>query len=186
MTDDVTRFFVLTGGPGSGKSALIDALARGGYAHMPEAGRAIIREQVAAGGRALPWVDPAAFAELMLARDIRAHRNAQHRHGLVFFDRGIPDVVGYMRLSGLAVPPYLDEAAKTFRYNARVFIMPPWRDIFTQDSERKQDFDEAVRTYEMLATTYADYGYALTEVPRAPIEQRTRFILQNAGGPTPS
>jgi predicted ATPase len=181
MTDDVTRFFVLTGGPGSGKSALIDGLARAGHAHMPEAGRAIIREQVATGGRALPWVDPAAFAELMLARDVRAHRNARHQHGLVFFDRGIPDVAGYMRLSGLAVPAHMDHSAKMFRYNGRVFIMPPWRDIFTQDSERKQDFDVAVRTYETLATTYADYGYELMEVPRTPIEQRTRFILQNAG-----
>jgi predicted ATPase len=148
---------------------------------MPEAGRAIIREQVATGGRALPWVDPAAFAELMLARDVRAHRNARHQHGLVFFDRGIPDVAGYMRLSGLAVPAHMDHSAKMFRYNGRVFIMPPWRDIFTQDSERKQDFDVAVRTYETLATTYADYGYELMEVPRTPIEQRTRFILQNAG-----
>ena len=180
MIDDIMRFFVLTGGPGSGKSALIDALARRGHAHMPEAGRAIIREQVATGGRALPWIDPAAFAELMLARDVRSHRKAQHRHGLVFFDRGIPDVAGYMRLSGLAVPAHMDHAAKTFRYNRHVFIMPPWREIFTQDSERKQDFDEAVRTYEMLAKTYADYGYALIEVPRTPIEQRARFVLQNA------
>src|SRR3546814_9419519 len=63
---DRPDFHVITGGPGSGKSTLIEALAVEGFDHMPEAGRAIIRDQVAIGGAALPWADRAAFAELML------------------------------------------------------------------------------------------------------------------------
>lgn len=55
-------FHIITGGPGSGKSTLIDALAAQGFHHMPEAGRAIIRDQVAIGGTALPWADRIAFA----------------------------------------------------------------------------------------------------------------------------
>jgi predicted ATPase len=31
MADDAHRFFVVTGGPGSGKSTLIEALERAGY-----------------------------------------------------------------------------------------------------------------------------------------------------------
>src|SRR3546814_16471825 len=42
-------FHVITGGPGSGKSTLIEALAVEGFDHMPKAGRAIIRDQVAIG-----------------------------------------------------------------------------------------------------------------------------------------
>src|SRR3546814_14045915 len=61
---DRPDFHVITGGPGSGKSTLIEALAVEGFDHMPEAGRAIIRDQVAIGGAALPWADRAAFAEL--------------------------------------------------------------------------------------------------------------------------
>ncbi|WP_321163363.1 MULTISPECIES: AAA family ATPase [unclassified Sphingomonas] len=67
MTDG-SAFHIITGGPGSGKTTLIDALAAEGIRHMPEAGRAIIRDQVAIGGSALPWADRAAFADLMLAR----------------------------------------------------------------------------------------------------------------------
>lgn len=59
-------FFVITGGPGSGKSMLIEAMAERGYAHTPEAGRAIIRDQVAIEGEAQPWSNRCAFAELML------------------------------------------------------------------------------------------------------------------------
>lgn len=67
MQNDTDRFFVLTGGPGSGKTTLIEALKAGGFATAPEAGRGIIRDQVAVGGPALPWQDRALFAELMLS-----------------------------------------------------------------------------------------------------------------------
>jgi predicted ATPase len=176
--DDTDRFIVLTGGPGAGKSAVIDALARADHAHSREAGRAVIQDQVARGGRALPWIDPTAFAELMLEFELRSYGEAQSQRGLVFFDRGMPDIVGYLRLSGLPVPPHVDNAARTYRYNRRVFILPPWREIFRQDSERKQDFGEAVRTYEMMVRAYGNYGYELVEVPHASIEERLGLILQ--------
>ena len=49
---------VITGGPGSGKTTLIDALEAAGFARTHEAGRGIIRDQTAIGGPALPWRDP--------------------------------------------------------------------------------------------------------------------------------
>lgn len=144
--NDPDNFFVVTGGPGSGKSALIDALKRAGYARSVEAGRAIIQDQVAIGGAALPWSDPMMFAELMLSWEMRSYQIAGRLAGRVFFDRGVPDVVGYLHLVGLPVPAHVDKAAKTYRYNRRFFIAPPWAEIFEQDSERKQSFEEAVRT----------------------------------------
>jgi predicted ATPase len=116
------RLFVITGGPGSGKSTLIDALAEGGICTMPEAGRAIIQDQVAIGGEALPWADRRAFAELMLSWEMRSYRAALKRRGPVVFDRGVPDVLGYLRLSKLPVPSHVEKAAQVFRYHRRVFI----------------------------------------------------------------
>ena len=81
---------------------------------MPEAGRAIIQDQVAVGGTALPWSDRLAFAELMLSWEMRSYRAAQEIAGPVIFDRGLPDVVGYLRLSGLPVPPHIERAANLF------------------------------------------------------------------------
>ena len=54
MQNDSNRFFVLTGGPGSGKTTLIEALRRAGFATSVEAGRGIIRDQSDIGGPALP------------------------------------------------------------------------------------------------------------------------------------
>ncbi|MEU8892590.1 AAA family ATPase [Streptomyces sp. NPDC048442] len=61
------RFVVITGGPGSGRSALIERLAQAGFARTQEAGRGVIQAQRAVGGRALPWADRGLFAEAVRA-----------------------------------------------------------------------------------------------------------------------
>lgn len=66
------HLFVITGGPGSGKSTLVDALAPRSPQTMPEAARAIIRDQVEIGGNAVPWSDRNGFAEFMLSWEMRS------------------------------------------------------------------------------------------------------------------
>lgn len=178
MRDDTQRFIIVTGGPGAGKTTLIAELARHGVATSPEAGRAVIREQRAAGGAGLPWADRGLFAELMFAFDLKAYEAAQAGEAPVVFDRGIPDVIGYLRLCGLDVPAHLDQAARRLRYRREVFIAPPWRDIFENDEDRLQDFDEACRTYGALAATYRDYGYELCVLPLADVAARARLVVE--------
>ena len=55
------HFFVVTGGPGAGKTSLITELSRRGFHTIPESGRAIIREEMQSGGDALPWADRMAY-----------------------------------------------------------------------------------------------------------------------------
>lgn len=172
------HMFVVTGGPGSGKSSLIEALARRGVHFMPEAGRAIIQDQVRIGGTALPWADRSAFAELMLGWELRSYHEASSAVGRVMMDRGIPDVMGYLRLCGLPVPSHVEAAAKIYRYNQRVFFAPYWEEIFTQDTERKQDRAEAEATAKVMIETYASLGYNIVEFPRADIESRADFVMK--------
>lgn len=172
------HLFVVTGGPGSGKSSLIAALARRGVATMPEAGRAIIQDQVRIGGQALPWADRALYAELMLAWELRSYQEAARLPGLVLMDRGIPDVIGYLNLSGLPVPSYMEAAARLHRYNTQVFLAPYWPDIFIQDAERKQDSREAEATARIMQETYTRLGYEIITLPLADIETRADFLLQ--------
>jgi predicted ATPase len=178
---NIDSLFVITGGPGSGKSTLIDALAGHGICHMPEAGRAIIQDQLAIGGEALPWSDRRAFAELMLSWEIRSYRAALRLSGPVIFDRGVPDVAGYLRLSGLPIPSHVDRAARMFRYHHRVFVAPPWPEIFAQDAERKQSFAEARATYEAMIETYSALGYELIPLPLDSVEKRVQFVLATIG-----
>lgn len=177
MAEDTQGFVIVTGGPGAGKTSLIAELARHGIATSPEAGRAVIRAQRAAGGTGLPWADRELFAELMFAFDLKAYEAAQLGDAPVVFDRGIPDVIGYLKLCGLAVPANLDQAARRLRYRREVFIAPPWRAIFENDEDRRQDFDEACRTFDVMAAIYRDYGYELCELPLADVATRVQLVL---------
>ena len=179
VTSNADRFIVLTGGPGSGKTTLLDALEASGFARTTEAGRAIIQDQLSIGGHALPWDDRAQFAELMLSYDMRSYRMAETLSGAVFFDRSVVDVLGYLRLVGLPVSPHLERATQVLRHNSKVFIAPPWREIFQQDQERKQNFNEAIRTFDALTDAYQDCGYELVELPRASVAERVDFMLQS-------
>lgn len=170
------RLVVITGGPGSGKTTLIEALERRGWARSAEAGRAIIRHQMAIGGDALPWADRALYAELMLSWELRSYDDALARGTPVIMDRGVPDVIGYLRLCGLPVPEHVLQAVRRCRYHRRVFIAPPWPEIFEQDSERRQRLDDATRTFEMMREVYDSLGHDLVELPRTSVEERVGFV----------
>ncbi|MDT0681769.1 AAA family ATPase [Roseicyclus sp. F158] len=170
------HFFVVTGGPGSGKTSLITELARRGFHTIPESGRAIIREEMKSGGDALPWADRMAYAQRMLERDLCAYSAAKVLSAPVIFDRGIPDIMGYLSLCGLPVPSHVVAAAGATRYNVRVFLASYWDEIFTQDTERKQTRDEAVATCAVMRETYTALGYEITELPRADIATRADFV----------
>ncbi len=173
----MSNLFVITGGPGSGKSTLLSALGANGADVAEEAGRAVIREEIAKRGTALPWADRMAFAERMMARDVAQYERFFGAETPVFFDRGIPDVIGYLNLSGLAVPAYMKDAAEKRRYNRLVFIAPHWPEIYTQDEERKQDNAEAARTFAAMNSFYRELGYEVCELPRAGVAERVRFVM---------
>jgi predicted ATPase len=121
MPKIIKRFIVLTGGPGSGKTTILSELKQRGDTASVEAGRAIIQQYLGVDGPALPWKDPALFAELMLSWELRSYGMAEQITGKVFFDRSLPDIIGYLQLSEIPVADHVQRAAKLHRYNPEVF-----------------------------------------------------------------
>jgi len=175
------NFFVITGGPGAGKTTLADAFRAGGYRSIEEAGRKIIRDQMRTGGHATHDGDRIAFRQLMLAHAIETYEAETETAQPVFFDRGLPDLIGYSRLIDAEIPPHIEEAVARYRYNGTVFIAPPWAEIYDNDPERKQDFAEAVATHDAIRTAYLEAGYALVDLPKATVEARMSFVLARIG-----
>ena len=171
------NFFVITGGPGSGKTTLLEQLRRRGFATVAEAGRAIIRDQLAVGGTAHHTADWALGAEVALAWEMRSYREAARNTGPVFFDRGIPDMVGYHPMMGRPTPAHFRAAAERFRYHRLVFVAPPWPEIYVNDAERKQDFAEALRSYDAVVVAYESCGYELVTLPKSTVDERANFVL---------
>jgi len=175
---DHDRFVVITGGPGAGKTTLLAALAASGHPIVPESGRAVIREQESIGGPGHHLGDRRLYRELMLSRDMAGHADAGLVPGPVFFDRGVPDLIGYSRLIGEPVPAHLRRAVAVCRYHRHVFLAPPWRAIYAADAERRQDFAEAVATFEAIAAGYAESGYELVALPETSVAARVAFVEQ--------
>jgi len=174
------NFYILTGGPGVGKTSVLDELEKSGYMVMPEMARAIIKEQMAIGGEALPWKNKESYMRLMLEASAQSYREAIFKNSPlpVFFDRGILDAVCYARMVRLEVSDEIQKIAEKHQYNTKVFIFPPWQDIYETDNERKQDWEEAEATYKAMKKTYRDYGYEIIDVPKDTVENRKNFIIR--------
>jgi predicted ATPase len=166
--------YIITGGPGAGKTSVLDVLQQQGNHVMPEVARDIIREQMAIDGPALPWRDTFLYKRIMGEKTIQAFHAAPET--ICFFDRGIPDVIAYGKLIGAPEDHVLEEAVRTHRCNQQVFIFPPWKEIYTTDTERKQDFTEAIATYNIIKETYVECGYELIEVYFGTMQERAAFI----------
>lgn len=90
----------------------------------------------------------------------------------------IADLYGYSKTFCKEISAEVSDAVVRFRYNKIVFIFPPWLEIYENDVERQQDFQEALKTYHALKEAYPACGYELIEVPKCAIDTRTDFILQ--------
>jgi predicted ATPase len=169
------RLVVVSGCSGGGKSALLAEMAARGYPVFSEPGRQVVKEEEFVGGDALPWRDATRFAERCIARAAYFFNTARPERRPVLFDRSIVDAVAALEHLG-PVPPACAEAARRYRYGPRVFMVPPWRELFAADAERRHDFEAAVIEYEALMRAYPEQGYETVVVPKASVEARADFL----------
>lgn len=172
------RRYIISGGPGVGKTSLLEALKQLDYHCFDEVSRQLIAEQVMMNTGCLPWADLPCFAEKALERMILLHRQAACRSGVAFFDRGIPDIIAYLKVAALPVGENYYTASQNHLYQHTVFILSPWKEIYVNDSERWQTFEEAVAIHEAIAETYQTLGYKLIEVLQGPVLQRAQQVVK--------
>jgi predicted ATPase len=173
------RHVVLSGCSGGGKSTLLAELARRGFATVPEPGRRIVEEELRGDGAALPWVDLAAFAGRAIAMAAEDRRRMAGAPGWVFFDRGLIDAAA--ALEHATGRPARDVLAPHPRYHPRVFLTPPWPEIYATDAERRHDLSEAVEEYERLVEAYRGLGYETCVLPKVSVGERAEFVLRGIG-----
>src|SRR5690606_15185193 len=179
MSTSKDNFYVITGGPGAGKTTLVEGLSLQGAQYIQEVARVIIKEQVSIKGDALPWGDQNKYSELMIKRSVRDFIEHLGKRENFFFDRGILDTIAYLDLIGKPIPDSFIKYALQYRYNSLVFILPPWEEIYSKDSERKQDYQEAVDTFRVMKKTYDRFQYKTIEVPIGKVEDRVQFVLNH-------
>ncbi len=164
---------VITGAPGAGKTTLLDAASEEGFTTSPEVARQLLQKS---GGMELRTRDPLGFAEAMLeAHHHEFERFAGHA-GPVIFDRGFPDVVGFLDVAALPVSLEIDRACRELRYTGPIFRAPAWAEIYVQDAERIQDWAGAVASDQAVTAAWKRYGYDVVDLPCAGIARRLELL----------
>jgi predicted ATPase len=173
------RFVVISGCSGGGKSTLLSELNRRGYAVVEEPGRRIVLEELKRNGSALPWLDMNAFLHRAMELALADQVMASALEGWVFFDRGLIDAAaGLQQLTGEALSASLRH---THRYHKRVFLAPPWPEIYQTDSERRHNQDFAIAEYKRLLEIYPSLGYEVVILPKVSLKERADFVLKTLG-----
>jgi predicted ATPase len=167
---------VITGGPGFGKTSIIDELEARSYTCFHEVSRTIIKEQLASGGEILPWKNLVSFSHVLLESRIQQFHKAQ-TSGFNFFDRALPDIIAYMEKDQLEIPNHYRDKLKDCTYFSTVFIVPPWKEIYKNDAQRMEDYNTAEQLHEFISETYKGLGYEIVVLPKVSVKERADFIL---------
>jgi predicted ATPase len=170
---------IITGGPSTGKSSLINNLKNKGFRCMDEISREIIVEARNKGIEHLFISSPIQFSEILLEKRVAQFYQAEkHVEEFVFFDRGIIDIIAYLNFSKTEHSIDFNSLLKDIQYD-QIFICTPWKTIHKTDNERYESFEEATEIHNKLMESYQKEGYAVIEIPFGTVEERTNFIVNS-------
>ncbi len=136
-----SNWYVITGGPSSGKTTVLNELAKLGYLIYPEAARVFIDEEMAKG-KTLKEIrgNETEFQKQVLKIKIKVEKEAP-KDKIIFFDRAIPDSIAYYQICGLDSKEVLKFCQrKVYR---KIFFLEQLP--FDQDYARVEDNNQRVR-----------------------------------------
>ncbi len=171
----IPNWYVITGGPNSGKTTTIDFLKDAGYHILPEYSRIFIDKEMARG-RTIKEIrgDPKTFQENIMKLKLGLEKPLP-KNKIVFLDRGLPDTIAYYKFHKLKIPPKLLSMSRN-RYK-KIFIldMLPYH----KDYARIEDVKDAKKIHKMIMKSYKELGYKLVKIPVMPVEKRVEKILKS-------
>ena len=169
--------YVLTGGPGSGKSSIVIALEMRGEYVIREAAEDYIRLRQAQG-QPEPWTEENfqdKILELQILRESRIPKNIER----IFIDRGIIDGMAYFHKAGKRPSKkLLDEANKAYgRAYDKIFLI---ENLGSCESNhvRRENIEEALILERLQERNYRYYEFPVIKVPASPLDDRVNYILE--------
>jgi len=162
---------VLTGGPGVGKTALLDLLTEKGFQTLPDAARMLIEREQEKHSDCLPWKNNQRFLEEVTKLQLELEETSTQ--GTVFQDCSIIEGYAYAKTQGLYVPKRILEQGRN-RYHKVLFLerLP----FYSKNSSRREDIDTAQRISEALRKAYSEFGYNTISIPVLPVERRFEYV----------
>ena len=174
----LNRRVVLAGGPSTGKTSVLNELKKLGFKCYEESARDILSEYEKKGSSFK--LNPIRISEEILKKrdkDYTEARDILCKNNIVFFDRGIHEITAYLR-SINSSEEYWEELLKNYDYDM-VFFFPSWKDIYTKDKNRVEEYEEANRISPYIDKVYEESSIPKIKVPYESINERVAFILNN-------
>jgi predicted ATPase len=168
-------YYIITGAMGGGKSTIIEHLLKNKIVCVSEPARDILSEQRSIKADGVPEINPDLFTKLMLSRSVHNYKQNIMTKTPIIFDRGIPDMIAYADLFQLDTKIYYN-ASEYYKYNNTVLLLKGWKEIYTNDDERKMTFEQADGFGNKAEEIYHKLGYNVIDVPKVNIEERIKFI----------
>ncbi len=191
--------FVLTGGPGVGKTSVGNALKQRGFMVAKEAFSDlfedyVLREQTKGLSQKDSennfWkfiiTESVAFRRVLMCRQLELEEAAEKLHGIMFVDRGTPDIVAFGDVFGIYMTPEFRLLAESHEYNKYVFFLEPLpKELYQQTHVRHESYEESVKMHNTFKDLYRKFGYTVVEVPFDTIANRVSFILNHVNAICP-
>lgn len=174
-----SRLYVLTGAPGSGKTAILDRLSAE-FRCVDEPAREVLAEQRASGGRGTWDQDPSLFVHLLLERSIEKYESARGSGETIIFDRGTPRLrrVRDPGRDGSCPEP---DGRRCPPVSVTRALPRAVESHHATDDERIMSFEDTISFSESLRDVYERSGYTLVPVPPAQIDDRAAFVREFIG-----
>jgi len=177
--------YIITGGPGVGKTTLLNSLSQKGFITIPEAARKVIEEESRKDRGILPWTDLASFQMLVTNKQLHQENDLQdHKGRKIFLDRGIVDNIAYAELGKVSLREDFHDLIGQAGYK-KVFYLEQLP-FYEKDEQRKEDLESAKKLHQKMYEVYDRLGFDIIRVPvfhpeaEANVEARVRLILREA------
>ena len=171
---------LITGGPSTGKSTLVSELEYNGLHCFHEISRELTQKMRKKGFDQFFLKKPIDFSKELFKLRLKQYKLKIHSCKFVVYDRGPIDVIAYLNYKGIVIPGELLSKSKKISYDY-IFILRPWKEIYVNDSERYETFEECLIINKFIQTTYEKFNFNLIEIPKLSVLERVRFIKKIVG-----
>ena len=175
-----SKRFILTGGPGTGKTTLINYFHQLGYGIAREAATDLICEELTKQALT-PWSARNFNERVALLQEKRQQELLEMEEEVAFFDRSPIDALTYELMYDFepteALLRVVQQTLDEHFYHPKVFLIEDLGSCL-QTEIRPETLKESQKIETVLEENYRELGFEVVRVPAASVKERAETILK--------